>query len=210
MRGKLFVLLVGMALLVGMLSGCVETPEETEEPENQAPTADFTFDVVNQTVTFTDNSTDTDGNVSFRSWDFDGDGVEDSTDTDPEYTYAEDNKTYSVTLTVDDNDGASGTITKDVTIGTPPVPPTADFEYNATMDVIVNETTIEFTDASEIGNSDITNWTWDFGDETYSYEQNATHMYAAIGNYTVTLNITDANGEEDTATAEITVTEAEA
>jgi len=208
MRGKLFVLLVGMALLVGMLSGCVEEPKTTPTV-NSPPTASFTFDVVNQTVTFTDNSSDTDGNISFWSWDVDGDGVEDYTDQNPEHTYTENNKTYAVTLTVDDDGGETGTITKDVTVGTPPVPPTADFEYNTTMDVIVNETTIEFTDASEIGNSAITNWTWDFGDETYSYDQNATHMYTAIGNYTVTLTITDANGEEDAATAEITVIEAE-
>jgi len=209
MKGKLFVLLVGMALLVGMLSGCVETPEEPEEPENQAPTAGFTYDpMVNITtdtnITFTDTSTDTDGNISFWSWDFDGDGAEDSIVQNPEHTYDVDNTTYTVTLTVDDNDGATDTITKNVTVGTPPVAPTAAFDYDPTVNITVNETTVDFTDNSTAGNSAIENWTWDFGDGNYSYDQNATHMYTAIGNYTVTLTVTDENELSDT-TEEITI-----
>lgn len=202
MKGKLFVLLVGMALLVGMLSGCVETPEEPEEPENQAPTADFTFSIVNTTVTFEDASTDTDGNITFWTWTF-GDG-ETSTDQNPgEYTYDEDNTTYTVMLTVDDDGGATDTITKDVTVGTPPVPPTAAFNYEPTVNITVNET-ITFTDNSTAGSVNITSWLWDFGDETNSTEQNPEHNYTAIGSYTVTLTVTDEN-ELSGTTEEITI-----
>jgi hypothetical protein len=38
------------------------------------------------------------------------------------------------------------------------------------------------------------NWTWDFGDGTISYEQNATHNYSAIGEYIVNLTVTNDSG----------------
>jgi len=206
MKGKLFVLLVGMALLVGMLSGCVEEPEPTP-PVNSPPTAGFIYDpMVNITtdtnITFTDTSTDTDGNISFWTWTF-GDGAT-STEQNPEHTYDEDNTTYTVTLTVDDDDGATNMTTKDVTVGTPPVPPTAGFIYDPMVN-ITTDTNITFTDNSTAGNSAIENWTWDFGDGNYSYDQNATHKYAVNDTYTVTLTITDANDETDVATEDIIV-----
>lgn len=200
LKGKIIVFLVGMALLVGMLSGCVE---EEPTPANVEPTADFTATVNNTTVTFTDGSSDTDGNITAWSWDFGDD--ETSTVQNPEHTYAEDNKTYTVTLTVTDDDGATATKTKDVTVGTPPVPPTAAFDYTYDTTNITTNTTITFTDTSTAGNSAITNWTWDFGDGNYSYDQNTTHKYAVNDTYTVTLTVTDANGETDMATEEIVV-----
>lgn len=38
------------------------------------------------------------------------------------------------------------------------------------------------------------NWSWDFGDGTGSYEQNATHNYSADGEYVVNLTVTNENG----------------
>jgi hypothetical protein len=38
------------------------------------------------------------------------------------------------------------------------------------------------------------NWSWDFGDGTGSYEQNATHNYSTNGEYVVNLTVTDDNG----------------
>ena len=79
MKGKLIALLVGMALLVGVLSGCTETTTNT------APVAGFTVPenvYMNTTFTFTDTSTD-DVGIESWSWDFDNDGIEDSTDQNP-------------------------------------------------------------------------------------------------------------------------------
>jgi PKD repeat protein len=191
---------------MGILSGCVE--EEQPPVENNPPVAGFTFDIVNLTVTFTDTSTDTDGNITTWSWDF-GDEIGTSTEQSPVYTYTEDNKTYSVILTVTDDDGDTDDFSADVTIGTPPVPPTAAFDYDPMINITVNET-IEFMDNSTEGSANITGWLWDFGDGTNSTEQNPEHNYSAADTYTVTLTVTDANGEEDIATAEIIVTEEEA
>ena len=43
-------------------------------------------------------------------------------------------------------------------------------------------------------------WHWDFGDETSSDEQNPLHFYAEPGNYTVTLTVTDNEGNSSTDT----------
>jgi PKD repeat protein len=83
---------------------------EISEPEIVAPVADFSADVTSGdaplTVNFSDASTDAEN----WSWDLDGDGVEDSNETKPQFTYAEAG-TYNVTLTVS-NSAGSDTETK--------------------------------------------------------------------------------------------------
>lgn len=79
----------------------------------QPPVADFTFSANQLQVTFTDQSTDSDGTITGWSWNF-GDGNT-STQQNPVHTYASAG-TYSVTLTVTDNDGATDDVTKPVTV----------------------------------------------------------------------------------------------
>ena len=80
---------------------------------NTPPVANFTDTVSGLTVNFTDTSTDSDGSIASRSWNF-GDGAT-STATNPSHTYAA-GGTYNVTLTVTDNDGASSSKTQAVTV----------------------------------------------------------------------------------------------
>jgi leucyl aminopeptidase len=82
-------------------------------PTNQPPVANFGYGSNGLTVNFTDNSSDSDGTIASRSWNF-GDGGT-STATSPSHTYAADG-TYSVTLTVTDNGGASNSKTQGVTV----------------------------------------------------------------------------------------------
>ena len=84
-------------------------------PSNVAPTANFSSTTSGLTATFTDSSTDTDGTIASRSWNF-GDGTT-STATNPSKTYSAAG-TYSVSLTVTDNGGATNTVTKSVTVST--------------------------------------------------------------------------------------------
>lgn len=81
---------------------------------NQPPVADFTYSVDGLTVTFTDLSYDPDGTIVSWLWDF-GDGNT-STQQNPIHTYAAPGS-YSVSLTVTDNEGANGTVTKIITVG---------------------------------------------------------------------------------------------
>ena len=90
-------------------------------PINQAPTASFTavptgLDVaVNATA-----STDPDGTVAGYAWDF-GDG-QTGTGATAQHTYAA-GGTYTITLTVTDNDGATASTTRAVTVADTPAGP---------------------------------------------------------------------------------------
>lgn len=80
---------------------------------NVPPSAGFSFTTNALTANFTDNSSDSDGTIASRSWNF-GDSSS-STSTNPSHTYAA-SGTYNVTLTVTDNNGASNATTKAVTV----------------------------------------------------------------------------------------------
>ncbi|HVJ61139.1 MAG TPA: collagenase, partial [Tahibacter sp.] len=82
---------------------------------NVLPTANFGFAANGLAVTFTDTSSDSDGTIASRQWNF-GDGST-STATNPAKTYAAAG-TYTVTLTVTDDRGGTATTTRSVTVAT--------------------------------------------------------------------------------------------
>jgi PKD repeat protein len=84
---------------------------------NAAPVANFNFTTSGLTATFTDASTDSDGSIASRSWNF-GDGST-STVANPSKTYAAAG-TYTVSLTVTDNGGATNSTSRSVTVSAPP------------------------------------------------------------------------------------------
>ncbi len=94
---------------------------ETEE-ENQRPTADFTYSPTSpqkkERVFFNGSlSSDSDGTISTWQWDF-GDGRKGEGKTIRHaYNWSnEEDRTFTVTLTVTDNSGAEGVTTKTVTV----------------------------------------------------------------------------------------------
>ena len=100
---------------------------------NTPPTANFTFSTADLAATFTDTSSDSDGSVVAWSWTF-GDGAS-STTRNPSHTYAA-GGTYSVKLTVTDDDGATASATKSVTVTAPSgggAPCTSCTEYTGSL-----------------------------------------------------------------------------
>ncbi len=89
------------------------------------------------------------------------------------------------------------------TISVPGVntPPTASISYVCTY------LDCSFTDNSSDSDGTIVSRLWDFGDTTGSTSQNPSHTYASAGTYTVTLTVTDDDGDTGSDTALINVTE---
>jgi uncharacterized repeat protein (TIGR02543 family) len=169
---------------------------------NQAPTAAFSYTplypAVDETVTFTDASFDLDGSIVEWAWLFGDSGTSD--EQNPTHQYTE-NGTYTVRLTVTDDDGETSYIEHDVTVGE--VPPIAAFSYSPESPT--TEDTVQFTDASSDSDGTIVSWMWDFGDTGSSTLQNPTHQYANNGVYTVRLTVTDDDGSTGFVEHDVTV-----
>ncbi len=106
---------VGALVARGQAVGTIKNDDFADVP----PTANFTFTTNNLTANFTDASTDSDGMIASRSWNF-GDGSTSAT-ANPSHPYAAAG-TYQVTLTVTDNGGLSSQVAKSVTVALPPPP----------------------------------------------------------------------------------------
>jgi|GEM_PF-2323668 len=122
-------------------------------------------------------------------WDF-GDGHT-STEQNPVHTYANPG-TYTVTLTVTDSLGVTANDTTYAYVHTPGLQADADGPYTG----VVNSP-VQFV-GSATGGSPPYTWFWDFGDGSTSTEQNPVHTYTSPGNYTVTLTVTDSEGNNAT------------
>jgi PKD repeat protein len=178
------------------------TKDVTVSAANVAPTAAFSISCTNLNCTFTDQSTDSDGSIASRSWDF-GDQTPLGTSTPQTHTYAA--GTYQVTLTVTDDRGGTNALTKPLTVKTNALP-TASFTADCPQDAL----TCTFTDASTDpdGNNTITGWKWEFGDAgevTAETSVNQSHDYSTADVYTVKLTVTDDQAGTNTVSQSVTV-----
>ena len=170
-------------------------------PPNTAPTASFTASVTGLDVTVDGTvSADPDGSLASRAWDF-GDGTTADGPT-AAHTYAA-GGTFTVTLTVTDDDGATGTSAQQVTVTAPPPnqAPVAAFTAAGT-DLTVALDAVGSSDPD----GDVVSWAWTFGDGSPGTGETATHDYAAAGTYRVSLTVTDDDGATATTEQDITVT----
>lgn len=135
--------------------------------------------------TFTDPGTK---DTHTYRWDF-GDGAIATGTLDPEHAYA-DTGTYTVTLTILDEDGGTGTDTAIATIAT--TVPTV----SAGPDVSGTEgSEFQFTGTASSPGTGVLTTHWDFGDGA-SADGTLTprHVYADNGVYVATLTVTDIHG----------------
>jgi len=155
-------------------------------PVNVGPTASFTRVSTGLSVAFTNTSTDTDGTIVSYAWNFGDTGT--SADASPTHVYAAAG-TYTVSLVVTDNRGATSTASTPVS-----TMPTAGFTG------AVDGLEVTFTNTS-VG--DTLTYLWNFGDTETSTDEAPVHTYAAPGTYSVSLTVTDVNEEEAVALADV-------
>ena len=169
---------------------------------NVKPTAAFTSSNTDLAAGFDGTgSSDTDGTVASYSWNF-GDNTAAGTGSKPSHTYTAAG-TYTVTLTVTDDAGATDTVSHDVTVTAPPnVKPTAAFtSSNTDLAASFDGTGSSDTDGT------VASYSWNFGDNTAAGTgSKPSHTYTAAGTYTVTLTVTDDAGATDTVSHDVTVT----
>lgn len=172
---------------------------------NTPPSANFTFSPQNasdtQTITFTDNSIDPDGTISNCTWTF-GDGTTSYSLNSTTHQY-NDNGTYTVTLNVTDDDGATDEYSIDLIVSN--VGPTAVFTYEPANPVVGE--LIWFNETSTDQDGSIVNWSWNFGDTTVNYSQNTSHTYTNLNSYDVTLTVTDNDGNSTSLTKHLILKE---
>ena len=184
--------------------GLTDTESQTIIILNRLPTASFTESNTSvptgTTIYFNASSSfDPDGSIVSYFWDF-GDGIN-GTGVTIEHTYT-DNGTYTVALTITDDDGATANATATKTISNRP--PTASFTESATT--VYTEENIHFDASGSIDpDGSIVSYFWDFGDGTNATGLTVDHFYAEDGTYTVTLTVTDNDGATATAVATKTV-----
>ncbi|MES2592611.1 MAG: choice-of-anchor L domain-containing protein [Bacteroidota bacterium] len=147
--------------------------------------ADFYFNVDSANeVTFTNYSSSNDSIISY-AWDF-GDNTG-SISQNPIHQYTS-NGSYTVCLTITSSSGCSNTNCYNINVNDYSTSCYSYFNYSEAFN------TFYFTDLASSSYGNITSWTWDFGDGTYSNFQSPSHMYAYPGYYSVCLTIATDSG----------------
>ena len=207
MTKKNVVLTVFILIMVLLLAGCALFI-------NRSPLARFTADLLTGfsplTVHFdASGSSDPDGTILSYKWTF-GDGATGSGQTlDHTFTTGV-TTTFTVKLTVTDDDGATGTWTQSINVvgteQTSPDAPTA--RIDATPSYGYTPLSVAFdASASTDSNGTIVLYAWDFGDGSTGTGKTISHTYTSIveRDFTVTLTATDDDGEMGTTTLVVTV-----
>jgi PKD repeat protein len=148
------------------------------------------------------NSTDSydlDGEITEYYWDF-GDGGF-SVEPNPSYSYLNSDQ-YIVILTINDSNGAENSSEKNIDI-IQNILPTPVIEGPDSAEI--GESIMFLGDSSYDADGEIVEYLFDFGDNTFSYGSQVTHIYDESGTYTVNLIVKDDTQSENISTIDLVV-----
>jgi PKD repeat protein len=175
----------------------------SQPPPNLPPIAIITVPptgIAGTPVTFSSaGSSDPDGTISSYLWTF-GDGSV-SAQANPVYTYLSAG-TYTVSLRVTDDDGATATETDSIIISPINLAPVSII--SAPSSVLVNET-VTLDSVSTDSDGTVVSYLWDFDDGTGSTAESPTKAWTTSGYYTVTLTVRDDDGASAVSSQRVTV-----
>nr|WP_305852393.1 PKD domain-containing protein [Zobellia sp. B3R18] len=182
------------------------------EPVNEPPTAVISSSATNGTtplsVDFTgDQSIDDDGSIVSYSWDF-GENGQTSALANPNYQYVNPG-TFTVTLTVTDNNGATDSETVMINVeessNQPPNAMGTTSTLTGSAPLSVNFKNLNSTDID----GTIVGTSYNFGDGATingGFPFETTHIYDTPGTYTATMTVTDNDGATDFVEFTINIT----
>jgi len=184
----------------------IKTKTINVSSSNAPPEADFSFSpqtgVFPLPVSFNASSSfDPDGQIVQYTWDF-GDGTAGQGQT-VNHTY-NDEGNYSISLVVEDNQGAEDEKTKTIVVLPPNEPPVADFVFSPQKGLFPLQVTFNASSSFD-PDGQIVQYTWDFGDGTTGLGEIVSHTYMSWGSFPITLSIEDNRGSGDTKTKTIEV-----
>jgi PKD repeat protein len=175
---------------VARISFADATPESGQNP--QVP-------LVGHQVNFSgQGSNDTGGSIVAYAWDVDGDGFDDGSAVNEQFSFS-DAGTKTVTLRVVDNNGATDEETVTFRVNTPPV---AGGIFISPEFPIKNQP-IQFTSTAGDPDGDALSYAWDLDNDGQfddSTSPSPTTSFATAGEKTVGLRVTDAGGVSRTVT----------
>ncbi len=171
------------------------------------PTATFTVSpaspAVNQSVFMNASGSKATAGRTLVSYDWTyGDGSSDSgVNVSHRYTRT---GNFTVTLTVRDDLGKTGTATQAVTVGSPTLP-TGVIAFSPSSPLVNQVITFDGTQSTAPAGRTITRYDWAFGDGASDVGPNVTHRYSVAGDFTVILKVTDSTGASSTVSRQVAV-----
>jgi gliding motility-associated-like protein len=177
------------SLVVTSDRGCVDSTQQNVQVL-RPPVADFTGSnaCANTAIQFNNTSTSGAGSILFYSWNF-GDGNT-SGASNPGHTFVSAG-TYNVNLSITSSLGCTNNTGKIVSVYPIPV---NDFN----MDPACQNSDVIFTNSSTVSSGSITNYYWNFGDNSSSNLASPSHAYPTSGSFQIALISTSDRGCRDT------------